>query len=68
MIPVAHVVLFLAFGLPLELFAKTKPSLARQVSFARARFPWAIPELLLDNPLREHDRCAFCWGAGIAAS
>ncbi len=65
MIPVAHVVLFLAFGLALELFAKTKPSLARQVS-SLVLGSLAILELLLTIRVLSTIACVLL-GCGIAS-
>jgi arylsulfatase A-like enzyme len=65
MIPVAHLGLFLAFGLVLELLAKTKPELARRVS-ALVLGSLVILELLLTIRFLSTIACVLL-GAGIAS-
>ena len=55
MIPVAHLAIFVAFGLALELFERTKPDAARRVS-SLVLGSLVIPRAAPDDPGPEHDR------------
>jgi arylsulfatase A-like enzyme len=65
MIPLAHMALFLAFGLALELFEKTKPTIARQAT-SLVLGSLAILELLLTIRVLSTIACVLL-GCGIAS-
>ena len=65
MIPVAHVALFVAFGLALELFAKARPSLARRAS-SLVLGSLVILELLLTIRVLSTIACLLL-GCGLAS-